>query len=87
MGLHILMESIEQKIINILEELLMEPLDYNEVNEISFEKLGLDSFMFMRLLVEIENEFGFSFETDSLEEGVFENLNKLVIKVKSIIGK
>ena len=80
------MKTIEKKIIGIVEELLMVTLDTVEVMEVSFEKLGLDSFLFMRLLVEVENEFGITFEPDLLEEGIFENLKSLVEWVSKKVG-
>lgn len=81
------MENIEKKIIGIVEDILMIDLDTENDMDISFETLGIDSFLFMRVLVELENKFGFSFGTEFLKEGVFENLRSLVAYVSEKVDE
>lgn len=81
------MEETRKKIISIIEDVIMDKIETSETMDVSFENLGLDSFLFVRVLVEIENEFDIQFESDSFEDGIFENLNSLVFWVQNKINE
>ena len=81
------MEETRKKIISIVEDVIMDKIETSETMDVSFENLGLDSFLFVRVLVEIENEFDIQFESDSFEDGIFENLNSLVFWVQNKINE
>lgn len=69
---------------NKLKEIIAKNLDANisieEIDEetsLYEEGLGLDSISIVNLVVQIENDFNFSFEEDEISADLFKNVNTL----------
>lgn len=74
------LEEIESKIISIMKE----NMDFDASVSVSdrIESLGINSISFIKIVVQIETEFGFEFEDDDLNYNVFQTLKDLVVYIK-----
>lgn len=69
-------KEVENKICDIINQISKKKcvLSYNT----RYEEIGLDSFGFIRLVVELEKEFDIEFEDDMLLDTIFETVGNIV---------
>ena len=57
------------------------------VNSNYFDKEYIDSFEFISLIADIEDEFGISFDNDQFEDRSFSTINGLVKIIEGLLNK
>lgn len=72
-------KNVQESVIEI-DESKVEQLDIMKSNLID---IGFNSFLFIRLIVEIENEFDIEFDDEKLNIGAFLTINDLCDYIKS----
>ena len=70
------MENIKLKILHIINKLKNTEFQEEELKG-NIDAMGITSLEFMKLIVEIEEEFNIEFEVDKLSKTVFDNLEQL----------
>ncbi|AWX56418.1 MULTISPECIES: acyl carrier protein [Brevibacillus] len=84
--------EIEEKLVNIymkqMQELQISPdnlqqsgIDFSS-QEIRLQDVGINSLGFIRLVVAVENEFGFQFEDDMLNVELFQTIQELITYIE-----
>lgn len=75
--------ELEKKVLEIISK----KLDYRDIINPtdSFKKVGIESMMFIKIIVELENEFDIEFDDDSLDLSEFKNVGDIAYKVISMI--
>ena len=74
---------VEETIYNLLNK---NGIDCNEEGcNTQLSELGIDSMLFIQLVVDIEDEFGFEFADDDLILGLYDTLEDIINKVKKYI--
>ena len=69
------MNEMKEKIINIFRK-HCEFLD-DDFDDKQLEELGIDSLTFIKVVVELENQFGFEFDDDDLDYKKFPHLDNV----------
>lgn len=66
---------------------MKENMDFDANVSVSdkIESLGINSISFIKIVVQIESEFGFEFEDDDLNYNVFQTLKDLTVYIKDKI--
>lgn len=84
--------EIEEKLVSIymkqMQELQISPdnlqqsgIDFSS-QEIRLQDVGINSLGFIRLVVAVENEFGFQFEDDMLNVELFQTIQELITYIE-----
>ncbi|MGF9909446.1 acyl carrier protein [Brevibacillus porteri] len=84
--------EIEEKLVGIymkqMQELQISPdnlqqsgIDFSS-QEIRLQDVGINSLGFIRLVVAVENEFGFQFEDDMLNVELFQTIQELITYIE-----
>ncbi|RAT94038.1 acyl carrier protein [Brevibacillus sp. Leaf182] len=84
--------EIEEKLVSIymkqMQELQISPdnlqqsgIDFSS-QEIRLQDVGINSLGFIRLVVAVENEFGFQFEDDMLNVELFQTIQELIMYIE-----
>lgn len=73
--------------INSVKDIIMSISDYQgEINANTYlDKLELDSFMFIQLIVNLESAFNIEFSEDDLQEERFIKIGDLVERIEQLI--
>lgn len=69
---------------NIFYEILNQnDVEWNEsYNSLTFTEAGIDSMLFIQLIIEIEDTFGFEFEDEDLDLSLYSTMNDLINKTE-----
>ncbi|WHX28330.1 phosphopantetheine-binding protein [Brevibacillus agri] len=89
--------EIEEKLVHIymkqMQELQVGPeqvqpsgIDFSS-QHIRLQDVGINSLGFIRLVVAIENEFGFQFEDDMLNVELFETIQQLIAYIEGKVSQ
>ncbi len=70
------MEKTSNKIIEIVKKNLSYSKDINKSNVL--EDIGIDSLTFIKIIIEIENEFSFEFEDSAVSLYAFSTMQDLI---------
>lgn len=81
------MKKIREKTAQILNTILNTEYTSDYYLKINFFELGIDSLLFLRLLVQIENEFEISIEDEDLIEPILTNFETLTTYIYKKIEK
>lgn len=72
---------------NELKELIFEitnlSINTDEQLDMDFNYLGIDSLMYMMIIVQIEEKYSIQFNEDEMGEGNYDTINKLIDFVES----
>ena len=75
----------DRRIIEIIAGHVDIALNVNDIKSGDFlDNIGINSINFIRIVIEIENEFGISFDVDYLGFEVYENIQALLDYVSSL---
>ena len=79
-------------LVNKIKQIICNNIIYSlEVKEIDTKdimtNLGIDSMIFIKIVVDIENEFEFEFDVEQLNADAFHTVNDLIDYVKTNINK
>lgn len=74
---------VEETIYNLLNK---NGIDWNEeLYNAQLTDLGIDSMLFIQLVVDIEDEFGFEFDDEDLLLELYDTMEDVINKVKKYI--
>ena len=79
------MKTIEQKIEDIIKQLIGKEKEFNKNSELG--SLNLSSFEFIQMIVAVEEEFGIEFEMEDLVENRFNTIGDFENRVYQLIEK
>lgn len=80
-------DSIWLSVINIIKNKVNLRIPINEItNESPLEEIGIDSLSFLRIIIEIESEFGFEFNMEDLNNQNFQTLGCVISYIKENIN-
>jgi acyl carrier protein len=68
---------ISNKLVDIINEILNSEYIYEELCKHELQSLGMDSLLFIRLLVQIESEFDILIDDEDLINPILKNFNTL----------
>lgn len=75
--------EIENKVMDILHELLPESDNGNNIDKDEFlDEYGMSSSIILKLIIRIENEFDFRVSDDDFDEKNFETVESIVMFVE-----
>jgi acyl carrier protein len=74
---------IAEKILKIINKKLMENGNFPAKAEDSLNQLGVNSILFINIIVDIENVFGFEFENDVLVQTAFPKIQTMIDYVEA----
>jgi acyl carrier protein len=81
-----MMQEIEAKIRKIITESVKTKVPVENIGlDDSLADFGINSMNFIKLIVEIENEFGFVFNNDTLRFENLNTINKLIDCINSLM--
>lgn len=69
---------ISNRLIDIINEILNSEYMYDELCKHELQSLGMDSLLFIRLLVQIESEFGILIDDEDLINPILKNFDTLL---------
>ena len=76
--------SIEEKVAKILERnSKIKEIDKKDLDKFTFYDLGVNSLNFIKIIVELEEEFDIEFEDDQINYGLLSNISELVKLIKA----
>lgn len=79
--------EIENKVMDILHELLPEADDQNQIDKDEFlDEYGMSSSIILKLIMRIEKEFDFRVLDDDFDEKNFETVESIVIFIEKKIA-
>lgn len=79
--------DIKKKIIEILERnSKLKNIDATMLDKITFNDLGVNSLNFIKIIVEIEDEFEMEFDDDQINYDLLNNINDLVSLIEEKIN-
>lgn len=79
--------DIKKKIIEILERnSKLKNIDATMLDKITFNDLGVNSLNFIKIIVEIEDEFEMEFDDDQINYDLLNNINDLVSFIEEKIN-
>ena len=70
-------ESLIQKVICIINKNIEQNITLNDFNT-EFSNLGIDSLDFIKIVVEIENEFEIEIDDEMLDINIIRNINSII---------
>lgn len=77
------MNNLENKLKEVMKKTIDLAIPIEQVSTDSqLLLIGINSFLFIRLVVVIENEFGFEFDDECLDYNKFKTLSDLIIYVE-----
>lgn len=74
-------DDVINKVTNIINKFLDEAIDIYD----NFQEVGMNSIIFIEIIVEIEKEFDIEFENKYLDMGLFKDAEALIEYVKHIM--
>lgn len=80
------MEVIEKKVIQVLENnSKLKNIDVKNLDEITFNDLGVNSLNFIKIIVELEDAFDIEFDDNQINYGLLNNIRDLVKMIEEKI--
>lgn len=80
--------TVEQKLVQILRNNTnIEDLDETNLNNAKFSQLGINSLNFIKIIVELEDEFGIEFDDSQINYELLNNIEELVKLIKRSTDK
>lgn len=77
------MKSIEEKLLEILKNnSKVENLEARDLNEITFNEMGVNSLNFIKIIVELEEAFNIEFDDEQINYGLLNNIHDLIVLIK-----
>lgn len=59
----------------------------NSYDCLELVNVGVDSLLFVKLIVEIEEEYGFEFKDEDLNAGMYRTMNDFLYKIRDYLNK
>lgn len=85
-NLKVLKEKVTEQLLSYFVNEL--DVDVNDIDlNAPFDKLGLDSIYFVKVIVDLEKIFDISFDDDNLALEVYENINSLIDYILKLMQK
>lgn len=76
-------ESVEGKVIRIIKSNIGDKENLSILADMELGYIGINSINFIKIIVDIESEFGFEFDDDKLSHKAFTNVENVIEYVKS----
>lgn len=74
--------TIEERLLEVFKKTI-EPENGSASAKSDLAALGINSITYVKLVVAIEEEFGFEFDDEDLEVGKFESLNSIISYIEN----
>lgn len=82
------MKDIEEKLLEILKNnSKVENLEARDLNEITFNEIGVNSLNFIKIIVELEEAFDIEFDDEQINYGLLNNIHDLIVLIEEKRGQ
>jgi acyl carrier protein len=82
------MKDIEEKLLEILKNnSKVENLEARDLNEITFNEMGVNSLNFIKIIVELEEAFDIEFDDEQINYGLLNNIHDLIVLIEEKRGQ
>lgn len=79
------LSEIEEKVLNVIKAMTNEEVNNNIFMDTEFAEVGIDSILFIKIIVALEGEFGTEFDDDILLMIRFSNIGEFVSYLESVL--
>ena len=82
------MKDIEEKLLEILKNnSKVENLEARDLNERTFNEMGVNSLNFIKIIVELEEAFDIEFDDEQINYGLLNNIHDLIVLIEEKRGQ